>query len=56
MTGRKGESVDYEVIDIASWPRREYFEHYMNAVPCTYSMTVEVYKRQGIRWVRRIYR
>lgn len=42
MTGRKGESVDYEVIDIASWPRREYFEHYMNAVPCTYSMTVRL--------------
>lgn len=42
MTGREGESVNYEVIDIASWPRREYFEHYLNTVPCTYSMTVKL--------------
>lgn len=53
LTGRKGESVDYEVIDIASWPRREYFEHYMNAVPCTYSMTVRLditnLRREGLR-------
>lgn len=27
-------------IDLPSWERREYFEHYMNAVPCTYALTV----------------
>ena len=34
--------MEYEVIDMASWPRREYFEHYLNTVPCTYSMTVKL--------------
>jgi len=29
-------------IDLASWPRREHFEHYRNRVPCTYAITVEV--------------
>lgn len=27
-------------IDMDRWERREYFEHYMHAVPCTYSLTV----------------
>ena len=30
----------FEKIDLNSWARREYFEHYYSAVPCTYSMTV----------------
>ena len=29
-------------IDISTWPRREYFEHYLNKAPCTYAMTVEL--------------
>lgn len=29
-------------IDLASWPRREHFEHYRERVPCTYAMTVDV--------------
>ncbi|MEW2371455.1 type A chloramphenicol O-acetyltransferase [Streptomyces sp. NPDC006656] len=29
-------------IDLATWPRRQHFEHYRRLVPCTYSMTVEV--------------
>lgn len=34
--------MDYKVIDIEKWERREFFEHYINAVPCTYSMTVKI--------------
>ncbi|WP_166997760.1 CatA-like O-acetyltransferase [Paramicrobacterium fandaimingii] len=30
------------VVDLDSWPRREHYEHYRNAVPCTYAMTVEL--------------
>lgn len=29
-------------IDLSTWPRRQHFEHYRRAVPCTYSMTVEL--------------
>ncbi|MFF6831679.1 CatA-like O-acetyltransferase [Streptomyces sp. NPDC012438] len=29
-------------IDLETWPRRQHFEHYRRAVPCTYSMTVEL--------------
>ncbi|WP_298323484.1 CatA-like O-acetyltransferase [Haloactinopolyspora sp.] len=29
-------------IDLETWPRREHFEHYHRAAPCTYAMTVEV--------------
>ena len=31
--------MEYTVIDLERWPRREFYEHYMRAVPCTYSMT-----------------
>ena len=34
--------MDYQVIDPADWPRAEYFDHYLNAVPCSYSMTVQL--------------
>lgn len=29
-------------VDLGTWPRRQHFEHYRRAVPCTYSMTVEL--------------
>jgi chloramphenicol O-acetyltransferase type A len=29
-------------IDLETWPRRQHFEHYLNASPCTYSLTVEL--------------
>ena len=32
----------YKAVDLGSWPRREFFRHYMSAVPCTYSMTVRL--------------
>ena len=46
-------NMNYEVIDLATWPRREHYEHYMRAVPCTYSMTVRLditnLRRRGLR-------
>ena len=29
-------------IDLKTWHRKEYFEHYFSEVPCTYSMTVKL--------------
>jgi chloramphenicol O-acetyltransferase type A len=29
-------------LDLENWPRRQHFEHYRGAVPCTYSVTVEI--------------
>ena len=40
-------------IDKATWPRREYFDHYVTRNPCTYSMTVRLdvtnIKKRGLR-------
>lgn len=45
--------MDYREIDLRTWERREYFEHYTSAVPCTYSMTVKLditeLRRSGCR-------
>lgn len=32
----------FEKIDWERWPRKEYFEHYVTDVPCTYSITVKL--------------
>lgn len=32
----------FNIIDIENWTRKEYFEHYMNSVRCTYSMTTNI--------------
>lgn len=34
--------MNFEKIDIEAWPRKEYFAHYHGAVPCTYSITVNL--------------
>lgn len=34
--------MDYSIIDRNTWERVEYFEHYLSAVPCTYSMTTKL--------------
>ncbi len=45
--------MDYKIIDIKKWARREFFEHYINNVPCTYSLTVKIdvsnIKRQNLK-------
>ena len=30
----------FHPIDLSGWPRQEYFEHYLQTVPCTWSATV----------------
>ena len=32
----------FNLIDIEDWNRKPYFEHYLNAVRCTYSMTANL--------------
>ena len=32
----------FQQINLAEWPRRPYFEHYFNAVRCTYSITADI--------------
>jgi chloramphenicol O-acetyltransferase type A len=34
--------MNFKPIDVSQWKRREYFEHYLNQVPCTYSMTLNL--------------
>ncbi len=34
--------MNYTIIDKETWPRREFFEHYTSAVPCTYSITLKL--------------
>lgn len=32
----------FNLIEIAKWNRNEYFNHFLNTVPCTYSMTLNL--------------
>ena len=34
--------MEYRVIDRNNWQRKEYFEHYLKEVPCTYSIPFSV--------------
>lgn len=34
--------MSFKPIDISNWKRREHFEHYLNQVPCSYSMTLNL--------------
>ena len=49
--------MDVQKVDLANWPRREFWNHYMNEVRCTYAMTAELdasrllpaLKRRGLK-------
>lgn len=32
----------FKEIDVSTWARREYFEHYLNRITCTYSITLNL--------------
>jgi chloramphenicol O-acetyltransferase type A len=34
--------MDFQKIDLNTWPRKPWFEHYYSSLPCTYSMTVKI--------------
>lgn len=34
--------MQFEIINLDHWVRKEYFEHYLTVLPCTYSMTVKL--------------
>ena len=43
----------FHKIDLQGWARKEYYDHYFSAVPCTYSTTVKLditaLRRQGVK-------
>ena len=39
---RMGIIMKFNRINIESWNRKEYFEHYFSGIPCTYSMSVKL--------------
>lgn len=41
-TWKGGVSVAFKLIDIENWERREFYEHFINEVVCTYSITVNL--------------
>ena len=49
--------MDVQKVDLANWPRREFWNHYMKEVRCTYAMTAELdasrllpaLKRRGLK-------
>lgn len=34
--------MNYKIIDTDNWQRKEYLEHYIKTVPCTYSITTKL--------------
>ena len=32
----------FELIDVSTWPRKEYFDRYLSITPCSYSMTLNL--------------
>ncbi|EMS69533.1 Chloramphenicol acetyltransferase [Ruminiclostridium cellobioparum subsp. termitidis CT1112] len=34
--------MDFHLLDMENWERREYYTHYINEVVCTYSITVDM--------------
>lgn len=34
--------MNFKRIDVSQWDRKEYFEYYLDQVPCTYSMTLNL--------------
>ena len=34
--------MNYRYIDLDNWDRKEYFDHYYEKIPCTYSMNVKL--------------
>lgn len=45
----------FHPIEKKSWDRKEYFDHYFTAVPCTYSMTVKLDVTRLVRSGERFY-
>lgn len=51
--------MQFTKIDINNWTRKEYFDHYFDNTPCTYSMTVKLdiskLKKDGKNYIRLSY-
>src|SRR5699024_12714284 len=46
---RGADDMAFHKIDLQGWARKEYYDHYFSAVPCTYSMTVKLEDRKSTR-------
>ncbi len=40
--GQKGIIMAFRMIDIENWERKEFYEHFINQVVCTYSVVVNL--------------
>ena len=38
----RNDLMSYQTVDIESWERREFYEHFINEVVCSYSTTVNL--------------
>lgn len=47
--------MEFQKIDRENWERREYFEHYFSAIPCTYSMTVQLDITRIVKEKKKLY-
>lgn len=47
--------MEFQKIDIKTWKRKTYFEHYFSNVPCTYSMSVRLDITQLIKTGKKLY-
>lgn len=43
----------FKLIEVSKWSRKEYFDHYLNQVTCTYSMTLNLDLTDLIKEIRR---
>ena len=47
--------MEYEKVDLENWPRGEHFAHYMERVPCTYSLTTKLDITAVVQGGRKLY-
>lgn len=47
--------MEFQIINLNTWKRKEYFEHYYKHNPCTYSMTVKIDITNLIKSCKKIY-
>ncbi len=47
--------MEFRIINLENWDRKEYFHHYSSQIPCTYSMTVKLDITRIIEKKERLY-
>ena len=44
----------FKLIDVSKWNRKEHYDHYLNQVPCSYSMTLNLELTSLIRKIKKL--